>query len=243
MPLPHGARAAISLTYDDALPIHRALVAPELSARGLRGTFYVPAAAADLHEHRDAWARIAADGHELGNHTVFHPCRRKEGAAWPDPAYDLRGYSEQRFEDELVLANRVLHGIDGRPTRSYAATCGARFIGPDDAQRDVTAIMLRQVAAVRAGTRPDHSPLRATPLVDAYMGDLKTAEAFIAAIDATVAAGGWLPVMMHGVGEGTHHLFVTVDAHRRVLDHIASLRSVLWSAPFVEVHAALTHAA
>ena len=44
--------ALICLTYDDALPVHRETVAPDLAERGLRGTFYVPAARADLHEQR-----------------------------------------------------------------------------------------------------------------------------------------------------------------------------------------------
>ena len=47
--------ALICLTYDDALPIHREVVAPLLAERGLRGTFYIPAARDDLHEHLADW--------------------------------------------------------------------------------------------------------------------------------------------------------------------------------------------
>jgi hypothetical protein len=65
--------ALICLTYDDALPVHCKFVAPLLAERGLRGTFYIPAARDDLHEYLDDWRKAAAMGHELGNHSSFIP--------------------------------------------------------------------------------------------------------------------------------------------------------------------------
>lgn len=37
---PEGKRGAVSLTYDDALPVHYERVAPLLEDHGLRATFY-----------------------------------------------------------------------------------------------------------------------------------------------------------------------------------------------------------
>ena len=71
--------ALVCLTYDDALPVHRQVVAPLLAERGLRGTFYIPAARDDLHEHLADWRRVAEMGHELGNHSCFHTCRTRAG--------------------------------------------------------------------------------------------------------------------------------------------------------------------
>ena len=78
-------KALICLTYDDALPVHREIVAPMLAARGLRGTFYVPAARDDLHEQVECWRSVAAMGHELGNHSCFHPCRTRAEWEWKPP--------------------------------------------------------------------------------------------------------------------------------------------------------------
>jgi len=66
--------ALVCLTYDDALPVHRQVVAPLLAERGLRGTFYIPAARDDFHNHLEDWRKVAAMGHELGNHSCFHSC-------------------------------------------------------------------------------------------------------------------------------------------------------------------------
>jgi peptidoglycan/xylan/chitin deacetylase (PgdA/CDA1 family) len=94
--------ALVCLTYDDALPVHREIVAPELAKRGLRGTFYIPTARDDLHEHPDDWRRVTAMGHELGNHSCFHPCRTRADWDWKPP-YRLEEYTRERVHDELLL--------------------------------------------------------------------------------------------------------------------------------------------
>jgi peptidoglycan/xylan/chitin deacetylase (PgdA/CDA1 family) len=229
-PFPGDRRAAVSLTYDDCLPCHRGEVAPGLSARGLAGTFFCPAAAGDLHGNVEAWRAVAATGHELGNHTCFHPCRRREGAAWPDPAYDLRTYSRRRIVDELLLADRVLRLVDGRERRAYAATCGQTTVGADGAEESFVDDLRRVASVVRSG-RGGIQPLRRPDfVVGSVSGDGKDAATIIAAIEPVLVAGGWVLVEMHGVGEGTHSLHVARTEHARLCDWIAGRSDQLWSA-------------
>ncbi|MGB1892738.1 MAG: polysaccharide deacetylase family protein, partial [Candidatus Latescibacterota bacterium] len=68
---PEGKRGAVSLTYDDALPVHYEHVAPLLEEHGLRATFYTNVLS--LGANPEAWRQVAAQGHELGNHSIFHP--------------------------------------------------------------------------------------------------------------------------------------------------------------------------
>ena len=56
---PAGVQCAVSLTYDDGLPIHPSQVGPTLEQYGLRGTFYPPTLS-DLRHHPEAWRRLAA---------------------------------------------------------------------------------------------------------------------------------------------------------------------------------------
>jgi sialate O-acetylesterase len=228
--------AIVSLTYDDGLPVHRERVAPGLSRRGLSGTFYVPAAGTDLHAHRDGWRALAEAGHELGNHTCFHPCRGGPARAWVDAAYDLRTYSEKRFADEMALADAILRGIDGRTVRSFAATCGDLDIGPDDLKHSVEHVALRHACCIRNGSTTTHLPGASRPgiRVPHFRGDGQTAATVIAAIDAAVAAGGWLVVLFHGVGQGTHNHFIAADEHERIIDHLAALGGRVRGMPFVE---------
>ena len=73
---PKGRQGAVSITYDDALTCHHQLVAPAWEAVGLRATFYTPIRSTFMQE-TEAWRAVAAKGHELGNHSLFHPCRKR----------------------------------------------------------------------------------------------------------------------------------------------------------------------
>ena len=121
---PGEIRGALSLTYDDGLPIHRTLVGPLLRQYDVHATFY-PMIQSDLLLHPDSWRQLAAAGHELGNHTVFHPCRQSEASphTWLDSRYDLNQYTSAQLQAELEVASLVLYLLDGQLERSYGNTC------------------------------------------------------------------------------------------------------------------------
>jgi probable HAF family extracellular repeat protein len=102
----------------------------------------------------DEWSETSRRGHELGNHTLFHPCRSYGGATWIQPWRDLKTYDLARWEAEVDLANLVLDRIEGRSDRSYGNTCHNNFIGPDDAPLCLDAHMLPRFVAAR-GTKRD----------------------------------------------------------------------------------------
>ncbi len=233
-PFPGGRNAAVSLTYDDGIASHRAEVAPALTRRKLHGTFFCPANADDLHEHVDGWRAMAAAGHEIGNHTCFHPCRSTDGAGWPDKAYDLRSYNRRRIDDEVRLAARVLRLVDGRERRAYGATCGHTTCGRDAAEEsfvDALRPFTTHVRAARGGVQPLAKPAFVT---GSHAGDHKTAAETIAVIEPMLASGGWLLIEMHGVGPEAHPLHVVRDEHERLLDWIAARSARLWCATVSE---------
>jgi peptidoglycan/xylan/chitin deacetylase (PgdA/CDA1 family) len=65
---PKGKRAAIVLTYDDAMPSQLAVAIPQLDAAGLKGTFFLDADSLTPAEIL-RWRGAARRGHELGNHS------------------------------------------------------------------------------------------------------------------------------------------------------------------------------
>ena len=65
---------------------------------------------------------MAARGHELGNHTLFHPCNGDK-FDWVKPEYDLNGYTLEQLIAELKTANSLLKAVDGRSSRTFAYTC------------------------------------------------------------------------------------------------------------------------
>lgn len=117
----------ISLTFDDALNEHLDGAVPLLAESGLLGTFYVHLCAPALSARRDEWAEAARQGHELGNHTIFHPAT--ESKPWVRQANALESYTLDRMRMELEVANQWLATMDGQSDRTFAYPCSNSFLG------------------------------------------------------------------------------------------------------------------
>ena len=232
---PNKAQCAVSLSYDDSVPIHHQQVAPLLEKHGLRGTFYLSVATL---ESPDAWKKVAAQGHELGNHSLFHPCRRNAGnEAWLSADYDLGNYSPKRFRDELTIANLVYELIDGGKPRTYGNNCTNLTIGRGDDEQPMDPILDDLFVASR-GTITNEAvdpTLPAFTRLGHYNGDSKTFEQMRAEIEIARAHGTWIIYMFHGVGEGTHGLFVDDEEHRKLIEWLDQERDSIWTAPVVDV--------
>jgi len=224
--------AAVVLSYDDALAQHLDNVAPELERTGLPATFYVTVSAEGFVQRIDEWRALAARGHELGNHTMYHPCDGSlPGRDWVQPEYDLSTWSVQRMVDNLRMTSVLLQLVDGESERSFAYTCGDTRAG---GQSFVEAIMPMFPAArgVQGGmqTRSD---------LDLYNLRIFSVEGhdagqLTAAVDAAVASGSLLIFLFHGVGGG-HSLNATTEAHAALLDYLANRRDQVWVATLRDV--------
>lgn len=232
---PHEARCAVSLSYDDSVPIHHLSVAPELEKHGLRATFYL---SVKTIESPDAWKAVATKGHELGNHSLFHPCRRtKEFQSWLPAHYDLADYTPGRFRDELAVTNFVLDLLDGGKPRTYGNNCTNLTIGRGEDEQPMDPILADLFVAAR-GTitnQPVDPQQPAFTRLGHYNGDGKTFAQLRAEIESARARGEWIIYMFHGVGEGTHNLYIEDDVHRQLLKWLDQERHTIWTAPVVEV--------
>ncbi|HEY4406357.1 MAG TPA: polysaccharide deacetylase family protein [Xanthobacteraceae bacterium] len=234
---PAGRSCAVSISYDDALPIHYELAGSALEAHGLRGTFYLNISAGPSQTPL-SWRKLAARGHELGNHSLFHPCRRDKGdRSWVDKAFDLRHYTPHRFRQELSVANAFLQLIDGRSERTYAYTCFDTHLGGWRTKTPISDLIRDNFIAGR-GARTDQ------PIVVSHDLDLMSLGGFLAdslpltaltdAIKHASDEGSWLILVIHGIGADTHSSFVEPSIHRKLLDFLAS-ESSIWVAPVIEV--------
>ncbi len=125
-PWPNGAKVAVSLTFDDGRRSQMSLAVPLLDSFNVKATFYVQPDS--LPAILDQWKAAIASGHEIGNHSMGHPCTgnfvwtRYEGVA-------LEHYDLDRIRKEIEQANDEIEEYVGvRPT-SYAYPCGQTFVG------------------------------------------------------------------------------------------------------------------
>jgi len=235
---PHGARAAVSLSYDDALPCHHAVVAPALEEHGLRGTFYAPFRD-DLVVHTAAWREMAARGHELGNHSLFHPCRREPPITgdWLAAWNNLVQFDLARLRGELSAANFMLTLLDGRTDRTYGNTCHHTTIGPADAQQSMAPVLSELFVAARGALTNRPTDPRAADLhnLGTTGADGKRFADWRAVVDEAIATGGYVLLTFHGVGDGWQRLQVDREDHRLLLAYLQERQDQLWTAPVRDV--------
>lgn len=235
---PNGARAAVSLSYDDTMPCHRTLVAPALEAHGLRGTFYAPPRD-DLAQHTDAWRAMAERGHELGNHTLFHPCRREvpQPDDWVRTWNNLVNFDADRFRGECRTANFMLSLVDGRSERTYGNTCHDVWIGPAESKQRIEPLLAEMFVAARgectnAPTDPGTADLFN---LGTTSGDGHQFKVWRQRIEQAAECGGYLLLTFHGIGPGYQRLQVDTDEHEQLLSYLREQAGRLWTAPVIEV--------
>ncbi len=240
----------VSLTFDDGLDVHLDVVMPMLEEHGFLGTFYVSIGSESFNQRWSDWTAAARRGHELGNHTIFHP--GVSSKSWVTSGIALENYDLDRMRVELRTANRILHNIDGREHRSFAFPCsnpwlgrrgpiwriagrlpqGPRWqnwvsrLGIDVASGlvDYTTIVRDEFPAARCGGI-DAAVLPARPAdwhrIPALEGDGRSADDVMSDLEIAAARNAFAPLVFHGIGGG-HRLSMARDDFGRLLAFLAN---------------------
>jgi len=229
----NGKKCAVVITYDDALDQHLDNAAPLLDSLGLKASFYVTAFSNSVQKRMNEWKNLDKKGHELGNHTLFHPCVGGKGREWVKPEYDMRSYTVQQMIDETRMTNLFLHALDGKTKRTFAYTCGDMKIGDSG----FIHAMKNDFVAARAVRNQMHK-INEIDLynVDCYMVNNHSAEEMIGWVKKAVATNSLLVILFHGVGGG-NGLDVSLSAHRQFLSYLKQNEKDILIAPMVEVAA------
>ncbi len=227
-----GKQCAVVLTYDDALNVHLDQAVPVLDSLGLKATFYLSGFFPGFRQRVSDWEAVAARGHELANHTLFHPCAgNTPGREWVKPDYDLSKYTLTRITDEIRMTNTLLQAMDGKTQRTFAYPCGDTQIGGVPYFTQVG----EEFVAAR-GVHTEFLPIGQINLanVGSVVVNGQSGEQLIALVQKAMNTHSLLVFLFHGVG-GEHNLNVSLPAHRQLLRFLHQHRNQLWVAPFLEV--------
>lgn len=231
---PNGAKAAICLTYDDALDGQLDYAIPQLDSAGLKGTFFCTGNSDCLDKRMSEWRKAAKNGHELGNHTLFHPClgTKPDGTKldWVKPEYDLQNYNLTQLLTELRTANTLLKAIDGQTERTYGYTCSDISAGGIPFTNSLKDLFLAARCDGPVPATMDGFNVYKTP---SWGVNSNTSKEMIDYVNEARDKGTIAIFMFHSVGGG--YLNTGANEHRELLKYISKNRKDFYCATFKEV--------
>jgi peptidoglycan/xylan/chitin deacetylase (PgdA/CDA1 family) len=205
----NGRRAAVTLTFDDADPSHYDLAAPVLDERGVKATFFVVSNTIESigQGARDGFARLSGAGHELANHTRTHAGSSQGDAS---EVSDCDAYLRNRFGVEPSTFAYPNVDITATYKNAAAALYVASRGGGDGAH-------------VAWNGNPDWHNLPSYFIADPAndQGYLYHPDQATAALDATLEAGAWRILTIHGVGPNGFWANTSVANLTLVVEHLS----------------------
>ena len=229
---PNGQKAAVSLGYDDALDSQLDHAIPALDRHRLKGSFYLILSAPTVRARMQDWRAAAANGHELGNHTLFHQCSGGgAGREWVLPQRDLRSTTVAQMRDQLALASTMLQAIDGKTARTLTAPCFERMASDGD----YIAAVAPEFVGIKLGggaVVADMATLDPSAVPVLAPEGLSGAQ-LIAIVEEAGRKGTMVNFTFHGIGGD--HIQTSLQAHEELLAWLDAHRDEYWTATFLDI--------
>lgn len=234
---PGGAQAAVSLTYDDGYDSQLRNAVPLLDDLGFKATFFLTVA--NIEARVDDWAALSRKGHEIGNHTLTHPCM-------------LKDYSTERFvREQIAPTERYFDShFEGAKPRSYAYPCGYEGLGRGTNVARVgeyVDALKPNFLAARTVSGPPNDPrnvMRQRYFLNGYEPtyDVDNREMALRYVRKAMRDGHWAVLVFHEVVDRRKAAGDTnIAVHRDILEGLARLP--VWCAPMRTVFGYVTGAA
>jgi peptidoglycan/xylan/chitin deacetylase (PgdA/CDA1 family) len=230
---PNKIKAAVSLSYDDALDSQLDIVIPALNKYRLKSSFYLKLANPSVSKRMPEWRKAAQQGHELGNHTLFHQCSRSmPDREWVQPKDDLDKMSVEQMKDQILVANTMLQAIDGKRERTFTVPCGDQKAGGENYLDAVKQEFVAVKAGGGTGVVEDMNTLDPYA-VNVIAPSNVTGKQLIDIVKAAGEKGTMANFTFHGVGGD--YIQVSKEAHDELLKFLAEHRDIYWTDTFINI--------
>lgn len=239
---------AVSLTFDDGMQSHLHTVIPLLDKAGIRATFYLnPRGAGESAGLGDSWMErlapwqsVQARGHEMGNHSLSHPCSLNVRLPWQEGAHLLDWTLDDIERDVLEAKRRLEVAFPAQAHTSYAYPCYEATVGRGVKRASYTPLIARNFVAGRAkgevrgelANDPRHCDLHH---LSSWPVEFQSAALMIGLVEGAVTLGRWAVFTFHGIDEG--HLSVGQGEFAGLIEYLQRRKAEIWSAPVAEIAA------
>ncbi len=230
----NNGQGAISLSFDDGVESQLKLAIPMLDNYELPATFYVNPRD-NYQEQLLPWRAAAQTGHEIGNHTINHPCSKNFAFISENNRPALEEMSLDDMDAEIAEAGRrISEVIPEQGPVSFGYTCYQPFVGRGPTRQSYVPVVAKHCVAGRGkGERPNDPRycdlwyLWSTPC------ERMTGAELVGLAEQAAAQGRWAILTFHGVNDG--HLHVASGDLEELCDYLARNRERIWNAPVATV--------
>jgi peptidoglycan/xylan/chitin deacetylase (PgdA/CDA1 family) len=224
---PEDKQVAISLTFDDARSSQVDTGIKLLDNYGIKATFFV--VPAHVEERLDGWKKAVANGHEIGNHTMLHPCT---GNFLWSRKNALENYTLDDMRKELLECNKRIKELLGVTPEVFAYPCGQKFVGRDTGTKSYVPLIAKMFILGR-GWRDES-------MVDPLFCDLaqvsgiemdgKNFDEILPLIEEAKKTGQWLILAGHEMGEAGIQT-TRLSMLKQLIEYAQDPSNKIWIAP------------
>lgn len=195
---PEGKNMGLSLTFDDARLSQVDTGIPLLDKYSVKATFYL--SPDNMLKRLSGWKKAVSNGHDIGNHTLVHPC--SGNFAWSrDKA--LEDYTLEGMDRELDSASNLIKKMLGVQPVSFAYPCGQAFIGRGKMTRSYVPLISAKFETGRGwlSEYPNDPVFCDMSQLTGIELDGKSFEQIISLIEEAKSKGLWLIFAGHEMNE------------------------------------------
>lgn len=221
---PEPNKLAVSLSYDDALASQLDHAAPALKKFGVTASFYPKLSEPVFNARLAEWRALAEAGHELGNHTLFHPCSASgENRDWVPAHQNLDTYVLEQIRIEVETANAFLKSLDGQTERTYTPPCLDTKVKDGNYIEHVSDLFVSVKSAERL---PDG-------WVRTELPENMTGAELIALVEESAKEHKLLNLIFHGIGGD--YMSIAPAAHEELLRYLTANPDKYWVDSYINI--------
>lgn len=228
---PDGKKAAVSLSFDDARLSQVDNGLAFFKRKGVKVTFFV--LPAGVEKRLDGWKQAVADGHEIANHSLTHPCTGNYAFSLNNA---LENYDLARMAQQLDGASQEIHKQLDVQSRTFAYPCGQKFVGKGTNVKSYVPLVADRFVVGRGYL--DESPN--DPLICDLAQAMGTAfddmdfSQMKKIVDEAAQQGRWVIFVGHEIGERAYQT-TDIKALDALCDYLKNPANGVWTGTVEEV--------
>ena len=226
-PWPGGKVAAISLSFDDARESQVIVGTKLLDQYGVKATFFV--VPSTVQRQLEGWKKAVASGHEIGNHSLTHPCM--ENFDW-SRNNALENYSLKTMQKNLSECNKQIEELLGVRPEVFAYPCGQKYIGRGTKTKSYVPIVSKMFLAGRGwlDEAPNNPRYCNFAQLTGVEMDGKNFDQVLPLIEAAKKTGKWLLLAGHEMGEEGQQT-TRLSMLKQLAEYVNDPANGIWIAP------------